>query len=114
MTKKNLKKHYYFLRMLARTHPSQKRALLKSASKEQISSLCEICLNIANGNVPVNVKKLKKYKNTVRNLAKKSISLQAKRNMLINQSGGFLPLLAPAILSALGGILGRVISKKIL
>ena len=99
--------------MLARSHPLQKRALLRTANNSQIESLCEICLNILHGNVPVNVQKLKKYKNFLRMLARKTTSLKRKKQMLVNQSGGFLPLIAPVIVSALGGILGRVIGKKL-
>ena len=113
MTKLNLRKNYHFLHVLARSRPSQKKALLQSANNVQIKSICEVCLNVLYGNVPVNRKKLKKYKNVLRALAKKSTSIQKKKKMLVNQSGGFLPVLAPAIISALGGILGPVISKKL-
>lgn len=113
MTKKNLKRHVHFLQALASTHPLQRRALLKTAKNEQIQCLCEICLNILAGNVPVNVNKMKRYKNLLRSLAKKKSSIQQKKRMLVNQSGGFLPLLAPAIISTLGGILGRVIGKRL-
>lgn len=113
MTKRNLKKHYHFLQILARSHPSQKKALLRTANNVQIKSICEICLNVLSGNINVNRKKLKKYKNVLRTLAKKTTSIQRKKKMLINQSGGFLPVIAPAIISALGGILGRVIGKKL-
>lgn len=113
MTKKSLKKHQHFLQILAHSHPTQKRALLKTANNGQLESLCEICLNVLKGNIPVNKYKLKKYKNTLRTLAKKSFSMQKKRKLLLNQSGGFLPVIAPAILSALGSILSSVISKKL-
>lgn len=113
MTKKNLKKHYYFLHALANAHPQQRKALLRTAKNSQIESICEICLNILGGNIPVNLRKMKKYKNILRNLAKKSSNIQQKRKTLVNQSGGFLPLLAPAIISTLGGILGRVIGKRL-
>lgn len=110
---KNIKRQYHFLQLLARSHPKQKNALLKSANNAQIESICEICLNILNGNIPANVTKLKKYKNLLRMLSKKTCSLQKKKKMLINQSGGFLPIIAPALISALGAVLGPIISKSI-
>lgn len=113
MSKKNLKQHFYFLQSLARSRPKQKKTILKVANNGQIKSICEVCLNVLKGNLPVNIKKLKKYKNIIRKLANKSISYGNKKRMLMNQTGGFLPLIAPAILSALGGIVGRVISKKL-
>lgn len=113
MTKHNLKKNYHFLQILARSHPLQRKALLQTANNTQIKCVCEICLNVLSGNINVNRNKLKKYKNTLRTLAKKTISIQKKKKMLVGQSGGFLPAIAPAIIAALGGILGRVISKKL-
>ena len=113
MTKQTLKKHHNFLYILARSHPSQKKALIRTASNEQLKSLCEICLNVLGGNIPINLQKLKKYKKLLRALADKKFSVQRKKRILLNQSGGFLPVIAPAIISALGGILGRIISKKL-
>ena len=109
-----MKKHYPFLRLLASSHPTQKRALIKSANNAQIDSICEICLNILNGNVPVDKKKLGKYKHLLRMLSRKSCSPQKKKQYLLNQSGGFLPALAPALISALGSIIGPIIGKKLL
>lgn len=110
---KNIQRQYHFLQMLARSHPRQRHALLKSANNAQIESVCEICLNILNGNIPANAAKLRRYKNLLRMLSKKSSSLQKKKQILVNQSGGFLPIIAPALISALGAILGPVISKSI-
>ena len=114
MTRRNMQKHYPFLRLLACSHPAQKRALIKTANNAQINSICEVCLNILNGNVPVNKKKLEKYKHLLRMLSRKTCSPQKKKKYLLNQSGGFLPLIAPALISALGSIIGPVISKKLL
>lgn len=111
---KNLKKNHHFLHMLAKATPMQKRALLRTATNSQISSLCEICLNILAGHIPLNIKRLKKFKDTIRKLSKRSISARKKKALLVNQSGGFLPALAPVILSALAGLAGRVIGDKIL
>lgn len=110
---KNLKKNYHFLQMLAKATPDQKRALLRTASNSQVLSLCEICLNTLVGNIPVDIKRLKKYKNIIRKLSKRSTSVRNKKALLLNQKGGFLPALAPVILSALAGIVGRVIGNKI-
>lgn len=110
---KNLRKNHYFLHMLAKATPAQKRALLRTSTNSQISALCEICLNILAGHLPINIKRLKKYKDTIRKLTKRSISFRKKKALLVNQTGGFLPALAPVILSALAGLAGRVIGDKI-
>ena len=46
---------------------------------------------------PTQLKKLRRYKKLVRNLAKKKVSLKAKRRIL--QTGGFLNLILPPVLS---------------
>lgn len=110
---KKLKGHAHFLQMLARSSLPQRRAILHTANRSQIRCLCEICLNVLAGNVPINIKKLKKHKNAIRKLANKSIKFQTKKRMLINQAGGFLPLILPAILSGLSGIIGRAIGNRL-
>ncbi|GFW21216.1 uncharacterized protein TNCV_1948391 [Trichonephila clavipes] len=67
------------------------------------------------GNVPkANVKRLCRYKRTIRQLDDRSISLGRKRKLLTtNQTGGFLPLVLPAVLSFVGGLLGKTIGKRI-
>ena len=109
-----MKKHYPFLRLLASSHPAQKRALIKSANNAQIDSIYEICPNILNRNVSVDKEKLEKYKHLSRMLFRKSCSPQRKKQYLLNQSGGFLPALAPALISALGCIIAPIISKKLM
>lgn len=87
--------------------------LLQNANKSEMSSLSEICLNILAGNVPVNVKKLRKYKNCIRKVACRKASLKSKKKLLVKQSGGFLPLVIPALVSALAGMAGRAIGNRI-
>lgn len=94
---------------------SCEKSFLRTAKNDQIESLCEICFNILAGNIPVNVDKMEKYKNFLRSLDRKKSNIQQqKKKMLVNQSPGFLRLLAPAIISTLRGIFGRVIGKKTL
>lgn len=113
----NVRQHYPLLSMLASATPQQRIAILKTASSRQINSICEVCKNVLAGNVPVNIKKLKKYKKCIRALATKSTSLNHRKKILINQNGGFLPLILPLILpgviSLIGGIIGKAIGKKI-
>ena len=111
---KNLRKNYHFLHVLAKSTPIQKRALLKTANHSQMSALCEICLNALAGNLPINIKRMKRYKHILRKLAKRTIGVKSKKKILLtNQVGGFLPAIAPVILSALAGLVGRVIGNKI-
>lgn len=110
---KNIKRNYNFLRLLASATSPQKKAIIRTASKNQIYSLCEICKNILAGNVPVNIKRLCKYKTAIRQMSNKKVSINKKRKLLANQSGGFLPLVLAPVLSALGGIIGKAIGNRI-
>ncbi|GFU94593.1 uncharacterized protein TNCV_3699011 [Trichonephila clavipes] len=110
-----IRQHVHLLHVLSAASPQQRNAILKSATNEQIKTLCEICQNVLAGNVPkANVKRLCRYKRTIRQLADRSISLGRKRKLLTtNQTGGFLPLVLPAVLSFVGGLLGKTIGKRI-
>lgn len=110
---KKLKKNFNFLRYLSTCSPKQRKLLLDGADESQITCLCEICLNILKGNIPINVKKLKKYKKAIRILAKKSTSLKNKKKILKTQNGGFLPMVLPAILAAVAGFAGKALGKRI-
>jgi hypothetical protein len=57
-------------------------------------------------------KRLRKYRNDILFVANKKNSLKAKRATLLDKSGGFLPLILPALASAVFGVLGNIISKK--
>ena len=110
---KNIKKNYHFLHLLSSASPQQKKAIIKSATKNQIHCVCEICKNVLAGNVPVDIKRLCKYKTIIRQMSNKKVSLKNKRKLLANQTGGFLPLILPAVLSVVGGIIGKAIGKRI-
>ncbi|GFR10310.1 uncharacterized protein TNCT_138061 [Trichonephila clavata] len=111
--KKSIKRSLDFLLLLSKSTPKQRHMLLQNADKSQIVTLSEICLNVLAGNVPVNVKKLRRYKNCIRKVACRKVSLKAKKKLLVQQSGGFLPLLIPAVVSALAGMAGRAIGNRI-
>ncbi|GFY62250.1 uncharacterized protein TNIN_78381 [Trichonephila inaurata madagascariensis] len=67
--KKNMKRNLEFLLLLSKSTPKQRRMLLQNADKSQIVTLSKICLNVLASNVPVNVKKLRKYKNCIPKVA---------------------------------------------
>lgn len=109
-----MKKHYNFLRTLSAASSKQKKLLLKNATTPEVKTVCEVCLNLLAGNIPsVNVRKLKKYKTSIRKVASRSTNLKNKKRLLVNQSGGFLPLILPAAVSAIAGMLGRAIGNRI-
>ena len=88
---------------------------MEEATPDQIRALSEIASNIVKGNFKVDsktFKKLQKHKEHIRKLSKKTCS-HIKKKAILTQKGGFLPLLVTPILSALGGIAGRVIGSQL-
>ena len=59
-------------------------------------------------------RKLRKFRDDLLVLANKRSSNKVRRALLIEKNGGFLPLILPALASALFGVVGNLISKKFL
>ncbi|GFV28686.1 uncharacterized protein TNCV_3986361 [Trichonephila clavipes] len=101
------RRHVHLLHVLAAASPAQRKAILKSASNQQIKTLCEICQNLLSGNIPTNkIRKSSCYKRLIRLLANRSIPISRKRKLFTTnkQVGGFLPLVLPGVLSLIGGL----------
>lgn len=85
-----------------------RKKLLKEISCDEnvFKALQEIVINTINQNVPLDnktKKKLRKYKKEFQAFTKVVKSKQKKKK-LIQQSGGFLPAIIPAVLSILSAI----------
>lgn len=64
---------------------------LKHANKDQINAVSEIVLNLLKNNVPVSpitMARLRPFKQTLRNIGNRAISLKKRRMALISQKGG--------------------------
>ena len=77
----------------------ERKAILCKCDKKVFYSICEICKNVLEKNIPITerrVKNLSRYKKYIRLLARKSaVPLKTKRKIIL-QKGGFLPnLLIP-------------------
>jgi outer membrane lipopolysaccharide assembly protein LptE/RlpB len=102
-----LQKNQPFLHLLARSSAKRRKSLLQQATKDELTALFEICLNILRGHLPLTPqlhKKLKKEQKTLRTFADKKISLKHKKK-LVNQKGGFLGALAGIALPLLAQLL---------
>ena len=98
-----------FLRLVGSksTSPKQRREVLRTASNEQVKSLCECAYNILKRNVPVTpaqLQDLRRHKKLMYMLADRSVPVDAKRRR-IQQRGGFIVALLRPIASALLGAL---------
>ena len=109
-----IKKNEAFLRLVHNTNSKQRKELIRTASKDQILSVCECAFNILRKNVglsPPQVTQLRKAKKIVYLIVDPKVSV-AKKKKILEQSGGFLPLLlAPILGSVLGGIAEHLIKK---
>jgi len=109
------KKYHPFLISLATSDNKTRKQLLKTCDKKSIKLIAQIAANVISGNIklsPQQLKRLKHYKTTLRELRHRRTSLANKRTLLLKQRGGFLPFLVPIIASAVGGLVSRVFTKK--
>lgn len=104
------KVHKSLLKVLHSAKPTLRKAILDTADRALVYSICEICHNTLNGNAPLTrpqVQKLKKHRRVLERLSAKGESWQKKKSVLKQTGGAFLPLLlsilAPTIGSALFG-----------
>jgi hypothetical protein len=95
-----------------------KKNLMESLDTKNIDLICEFVLNVFNKNVPMcndSYKSLKPQAKYCRKLLNKKLNLKEKKKILIKkgiQTGGFLQFIIPAVISALGGIVSSLITKK--
>lgn len=95
MAKSRIAKHIAFLKYVASASPQERKKILEGATREQLTALCEVTLNVAKKNiqVPTCVKdKLCKHHKVIRLISDRKSSLIKKKRALI-QKGGFLPVL---------------------
>ena len=104
---KRLQRNAHVLCLLNKCKPAGQRAIVQNSPPDVIDCLCEICLNVLKGNVPLTSKqkaKLSSYKASLRALVKKSTPTKRRRKIL--QKGGFLgALLGPLLKTIIGPLL---------
>ena len=110
-----VQKHLPCWKWLLKTKRSTAKAFIQAADKNTVNGLCECCLNILKGNVPLTSaqkRRLGKHKQTLRLLArKKRLSLRVKKKALL-QKGGFLGALLGPIISTVGSLLLGGLTRK--
>lgn len=99
---KKLKRHWDFLRVVARSPPRQRHSLIKGASPEQIDTLCETCFNVLNGVIPLSryyKRRLRVYRSDLKAIGCPKNSTRVRQALLLNQKGGsIVTILAPILL----------------
>lgn len=97
-----------YLTLLAKARNRQRREkLIDLANKHEIIAVAEIVLNLLKGQIPLTDKQnssIKRYKNVLREITRRSTSLKKKKRLL-KQKGGFLPTLIPIALTILSNLI---------
>jgi hypothetical protein len=110
-TMQRLERNLDYIKVLCRCNPKQCKALLDGADPDLIKCLCECTSNVIKGNIPVSTgqrKKLSKYKTHLRFLSDKKVPLAKKKTKLVQKGGLLLPLLLPAVMSAVPSLIQQV------
>ena len=106
-----VKRQAPLLLALAKAHPHICKAILHGADKDLLHCLSECALNILKGNVklkPSDKARLTKYRQKLRKVADKRVSLKQKHKMV--QTGGFTPaLLAPLLAPLIAPLAKRAV-----
>ena len=112
----HLWKHKDLLRMFTKLNALQRKGVLNGANKSLVDCVCEMCLNLLNGNIAVNSKtksKLGQYKDVLRTLSNKKVPYVKRKRLLVQTGNGFLPFLIPPVLSLISSLAGKAIGKRI-
>jgi len=101
-----LKKYASYLRLLHKSSPKARNALVKQhCSPEFVKCICECVKNLLVGNVelsPEHKRRLKHHKHSLRKLVLKKTPLKEKKRIV--QNGGFLGALLGPIIKILSGL----------
>ena len=88
----------------------QRKAVLQKADAKLVRRICECTLNVLIGNVPLSIDhkcRLRKQAKVLQKLASPDITLQRRKNIIVER-GGFLPaLLAPLIGTLLANLMNK-------
>lgn len=111
-----LDKYASLLRKLSSTSSAKiRKNLIRKADPCFIEILRECALNVLRKNLPVpadRLRKLKRHAKAMVYVAKPRKSVRRTQRAL-EQKGGFLPLILPAVVSLLSGFAGEALGKAI-
>ena len=115
---KNVLAQQQLLQSIANSKSKYQKICINIGDKNLIKAICDICSNILNKNIDISEVdrlKLKSYKKIIRELAQDSkISNHSidKKKLIINQKGGFLNILIPAVVSGIASLIGSFIENQ--
>ena len=83
------------LHVLKEADSKLRKPIKPNGNQETLKSICECALNVLRGNIPLSPsskRKLRTYKNSLRTVVDKNVSVSAKRTFVIQRGGFLLPL----------------------
>ena len=92
------------LKVLKDAKPKLRKAIIQYAPSDLLMSISEIILNMLKGVLKLTPKQkqhLSSYKKEFRTLARKDVSVNKKRKLLVQKGGGALATLLPFVLPIL-------------
>jgi|APCry1669192269_1035402.scaffolds.fasta_scaffold62561_1 hypothetical protein len=96
------------LKILELCSPKLRQVLLQKADKKTVKCLVECVHNILhNSNIKLekNIrKKLQKFKDPLRKIIDRKLSLKKRKQIICQRGGGIIPLILPPLLSLLASI----------
>jgi hypothetical protein len=101
-----VRSNYLALKVLKTAHPKLRIAIISNCDKELVNCISECVLNVMNGNLPCNTRKLRKHNVTLRKVTDRHVSLSGKKRIIVQRGGFLLPLLS-AILPKIAGLFTR-------
>ena len=104
-----LQRNLELIKFLVSKSRAKRQHLYRSCQNDLIMCIADCCLNAIKGNVTLTDEeqcKLKRYRNLIRTLARKSVPLKDKRELLIQRGGALTTLLLP-ILALAGTLLAQ-------
>jgi hypothetical protein len=99
---KRIKSNYHALQVLKTADRKLRKVILTNCKGELVKTLSECSLNLLRGNVkltPCQKRTLRKYRQILRKLADKRVSLSAKKKTIVQRGGFLLPLLGAVLLT---------------
>lgn len=104
MTLSNIQRNIRVLHSLKTANASTRKRILENAHKDVIKAIVECVYNILFGDVSLTSRefnRLKKEKETLRELVKKKPSLKKKKALIIQKGGALPAILGPALALAI-------------
>ena len=99
-----MKRSLPYLQILAEAKPKLRKILIKNLPESVIIAICECCLNMLKGVIPLTARqkrRLAPYKTQLCALAKMKVSQKRKKTYLTQRGGAFLLSVLRAALGAL-------------